>query len=191
MIITLRRAAAACALGALTAGSIATAALNSTPAAASSSPAAQHRVLAITTLTQFKVVLAATRSPGGQDLATVTASGYQQASTGWTLISSKTVGQPGQWFWYSVEACSFTVTQLKPLPSSAELASEARTYDVDGRRVAAIPGDEVGPELGSGRNLMIGSAAASAVSRMFARDGCRLTRSAGAGALSDMRDQPI
>jgi hypothetical protein len=50
----------------------------------------------------------------------VTASGYQQTSTGWTLISSTTVGQPGQWFWYSVEACSFTVTQLKPLPSSAE-----------------------------------------------------------------------
>ncbi|HEY1914298.1 MAG TPA: hypothetical protein VGH27_01870 [Streptosporangiaceae bacterium] len=116
MIIKLRRAAAASALGLLAAGPISVAALNPAPAAASSTPAVQ-RVLATATLSQFKVVLTAARGPSS--MATVTAAGYQQTTAGWKLISSKTVGQPDQWFWNSVDTCSFTVTQLKPLPSGA------------------------------------------------------------------------
>jgi hypothetical protein len=47
-------------------------------------------------------------------MATVTAAGYRHTSCGWKLIATKRIGQASQWFWYPAEACSLTVTQLKP-----------------------------------------------------------------------------
>jgi hypothetical protein len=77
-------------------------------------------VLATTTLTQFKVELVATEgTPGGAPLATVTAIGYEPAGNGWKEVASETVGSANQWFWYPVEVCSFTVTELEPGPSTA------------------------------------------------------------------------
>ena len=89
----------------------AAAALGSSGSAAATRP--QRRQLAVTTLTSFKVVLTATRLPGTTPgpMATVTAAGYRNASHGWKLIARK---QIGEWFWYSVGVCSFTVTQSKP-----------------------------------------------------------------------------
>jgi hypothetical protein len=88
-----------------------------------SGPAAhpQRRQLAVTTLTSFKVVLTATRSPGPGPgpLATVTAAGYRHTSRGWKLIATKRISKANRWSWYATEVCSLTVTQLKPLPSSA------------------------------------------------------------------------
>jgi hypothetical protein len=81
----------------------------------------QRRQLAVTTLTSFKVVLTATRSPGTGPgpRATVTAAGYRHTSRGWKLIATKRIGQRSGWFWGPVGVCRLTVTQLKPLPSSA------------------------------------------------------------------------
>jgi hypothetical protein len=83
----------------------------------------QRRQLAVTTLSSFKVVLTATREPGpapGEQLnATVTAAGYRHTPSGWHLIATKPIGKASQWSWYATEVCSLTVTQLKPLPSSA------------------------------------------------------------------------
>ena len=65
-------------------------------------------------------MLTATRVGTGLQ-ATVTAAGYQNATGHWKLIGrAQQIGDAGQWFWYSTEVCSLTVTQLKPLPSSAE-----------------------------------------------------------------------
>lgn len=92
------------------------------PPARSASGTAAHpprRQLAVTTLSSFKVVLTATRAPGPELMATVTAAGYRQTSSGWKLIARKRIGKASQWFWYATEACSLTVTQLKPGPSSA------------------------------------------------------------------------
>jgi hypothetical protein len=94
------------------------------PLAGSADSAAAHpqrRQLAVTTLSSFKVVLIATRSPGTgpAPLATVTAAGYRHTSRGWKLIATKRIGQRSGWFWGPVDVCSLTVTQLKPLPSSA------------------------------------------------------------------------
>jgi hypothetical protein len=83
----------------------------------------QRRQFAVTTLSGFKVVLTATREPGpepGDQLnATVTAAGYRHTPRGWHLIAIKPIGKASQWSWYATEVCSLTVTQLKPLPSSA------------------------------------------------------------------------
>ena len=75
----------------------------------------------MTTLSSFKVVLTATRSPGTEPgpMATVTAAGYRHTSRGWKLIATKRIGQHSGWYWFPAEVCSLTVTQLKPLPSSA------------------------------------------------------------------------
>jgi len=94
------------------------------PAAGSATGASihpQHRQLAVTTLSSFKVVLTATRSPGNAPapVATVTAAGYRPTSRGWKLITTKRIGTAGGWFWYSTAVCSLTVTQLKAEPSSA------------------------------------------------------------------------
>ena len=94
------------------------------PLASSASGAAtdpQRRQLAVTTLSSFKVVLTATRSPGTGPgpVATVTAAGYRHTPRGWQLIATKRIGKAGQWSWYATGICSLTVTQLKPLPSSA------------------------------------------------------------------------
>jgi hypothetical protein len=108
MIFNSRRAAAIGALCLLAAVPSATA------AATAGTTRAQQRTIATTTLTQFKVVLVATRGPssGGAPSATVTATGYKHSSAGWKVISTKTIGQPGQWFWYPVQACSLTATEL-------------------------------------------------------------------------------
>jgi hypothetical protein len=110
MKVSLRRAAA------VSAASL----LAMLPLASSASGAAAHtqrRQLAVTTLSSFEVVLTATRKP---DLrATVTAAGYRKTSRGWMLIATRQVGVAGRWFWFSTTVCSLTVTQLKPLPSSA------------------------------------------------------------------------
>ncbi len=110
MNVSLRRAAAVSALSLLAV----------LPLASSASGAAAHpqqRQLAVTTLSSFKVVLTSTREP---DLrATVTAAGYQETSRGWRLIATRQVGTASRWFWFSTTVCSLTVTQFKPLPSSA------------------------------------------------------------------------
>jgi Protein of unknown function (DUF4232) len=81
----------------------------------------QQRQLAVTTLSRFKVVLTATRSPGTRPgpAATVTAAGYRHTPRGWKLIAAKRIGKASGWSWYATEVCSLTVTQLKPEPSSA------------------------------------------------------------------------
>lgn len=91
--------------------------------ASAGSPAAapQQRQLAVTTLSNFKVVLTATRLPGTgpAPMATVTAAGYRHTSHGWKLIATKRIGGAGGWFWGPAEVCGLTATQLEPLPSSA------------------------------------------------------------------------
>ena len=110
----LRRAAVVCAASAL-------ALLPVVSSANAAATHAQRRQLAVTTLSGFKVVLTATRSPGtGPDpAATVTAAGYRPTAKGWKLIAIKRIGTARKWSWYATEVCSFTVTQLKPQPSSA------------------------------------------------------------------------
>ena len=80
----------------------------------------QQRQLAVTTLTSFKVVLTATRSPGTGPgpMATITAAGYRHTAHGWKLIATKRIGAAGRWSWYATEVCSLTVTQIKPGPPS-------------------------------------------------------------------------
>jgi hypothetical protein len=73
----------------------------------------QRRQLAVTTLSDFRAVLTATREPGHPLLATVTAAGYQRSGVHWKLISKKRIGKASGWFWFSVETCSLTTTQLK------------------------------------------------------------------------------
>jgi hypothetical protein len=94
------------------------------PPAGSASAAAAHpqqRQLAVTTLSRFKVVLTATRSPGTGPgpAATVTAAGYRHTPRGWKLIAAKRIGKASGWSWFATEVCSLTVTQLKPEPNSA------------------------------------------------------------------------
>jgi hypothetical protein len=110
MLLSLRRIAVICACCLLASGAAVA------PTAATALPL--HRVLGQSTLTSFKMTLVATRgrSVGGTPLATVMATGYQRSGTGWRLIARKTVGKPNQWFWYTVEVCSLTVTQLINLP---------------------------------------------------------------------------
>jgi len=73
----------------------------------------QQRQLAAATLSDFKVVLTATREPGHPLLATVTAAGYRRSGSAWTLIATKQIGKASGWSWFSVETCSLTITQLK------------------------------------------------------------------------------
>jgi hypothetical protein len=73
----------------------------------------QRRQIAATTLTSFRVVLTATRGgPGHRLQATVTAAGYRRAAGHWKLIATRRVGKVNGWFWFSVEPCSLTATQL-------------------------------------------------------------------------------
>jgi hypothetical protein len=110
MILNLRRTAVVSAFCLLTSGPAA--------ATAAGTAAPPHRVLGQSTLAYFRVTLVATRglSLGGAARATVTAAGYQRSGTSWRLISRKTVGQPDQWFWNTVEICSLAATQLVNLP---------------------------------------------------------------------------
>ncbi len=86
-----------------------------TAAAASATGASQpqQRQIAVTTLSQFKVVLTITRGPGHPPMGTVTAAGYRRADTHWRLISRKRIGKANGWFWFSTETCSLTTTQFK------------------------------------------------------------------------------
>jgi hypothetical protein len=87
-----------------------------TAAAVSAHAASQpsRRQIAVATLTGFRVVLTATRGGSGHRLqATVTASGLQRSGDHWKLIATKLVGKVNEWFWFSVEPCSLTTTQLK------------------------------------------------------------------------------
>ena len=117
MIISLRRAAVLCVV--LSAACL----LALLPALGATTGAThpQQRQIAVTTLTSFKVVLTVTRGPmsGVAPRATVTAAGYRNTTRGWKLIGQKRIGQANQWFWYPVTVCGLTVTQLKPMPSSA------------------------------------------------------------------------
>jgi hypothetical protein len=92
------------------------------PLASSANGAAahpQHRQLAVTTLSSFKVALTITRSPGTALLGTVTAAGYRHTSRGWKLIATKRIGGASGWFWYPTEVCSLTVTQSKRTPTGS------------------------------------------------------------------------
>lgn len=74
----------------------------------------QRRQIAAATLTGFRVVLTATRGgPGHRLQATVTAGGYRRAAGHWKLIATRRVGEVNGWFWFSVEPCSLTTTQLR------------------------------------------------------------------------------
>jgi len=73
----------------------------------------ERRQLAVTTLSDFKVVLTATRESGHPLLATVTAAGFRRSGRGFQLIAVKRIGKVSGWFWFSVETCSLKVTQLK------------------------------------------------------------------------------
>ena len=78
----------------------------------------QQRQLAVTALSNFKVVLTATRSPGTGPgpTATITAAGYRPTAHGWKLIATKQIGAADRWSWYATEVCSLTVTQTKQGP---------------------------------------------------------------------------
>jgi hypothetical protein len=73
----------------------------------------QQRQLAVATLSDFKVVLTATREPGHPLLATVTAAGYRRSGSAWMLIATKQIGKPSGWSWFSAQTCSLTISQLK------------------------------------------------------------------------------
>ena len=85
----------------------------------------QHRQLAVTTLSTFKVVLTATRTPGTSPapMATITAVGYRHTAHGWKLIAAKRIGAADSWSWYATEVCSLAVTQTKPGPLSGSPAA--------------------------------------------------------------------
>jgi hypothetical protein len=110
MISNLRRAAAFFALALL-------ASLPLAGSAAGTTHLPQHRQLAVTTLSGFKVVLTATRVSRLD--ATVTAAGFRHTSGGWQLIAIKRIGEAGFWSWFATDVCSLKVTQFKPEPSSA------------------------------------------------------------------------
>jgi len=94
---------------------LAVAGLLSMAAAGSATSASQpaQRQVAATTLSDFKVVLTATREPGHPPLATVTAAGYRRSGGHWQPIATRRIGKASGWFWFSVQTCSLTTTQLK------------------------------------------------------------------------------
>lgn len=105
---SIRRIAVACAL--VTAVGLFTMVVSASATGASQPP---RRQLAVTTLSDFKVVLTASREPGHPLLATVTAAGYRRSGSHWTLIATKRIGMASGWFWFSVQTCSLKTTQLK------------------------------------------------------------------------------
>lgn len=114
MIINVRRVAALYGAAVL---ALLLALLPLTGSAASPARPSQHRQLAVTALSNFKVVLTATRLSKLD--ATVTAAGYRHTSTGWKLIAAKRIGKAASWSWFATDVCSLRVTQYKPKPSSA------------------------------------------------------------------------
>jgi hypothetical protein len=108
-------------------GALITAAVMLTATAAFSATGPSHvqrRELAETTLSNFRVVLTATRGPGSPPGATVTASGFRRARGGrWQLISTRRIGRVNGWFWFSVDTCSLTATQFRSVPRTVRVAS--------------------------------------------------------------------
>ena len=79
-----------------------------------------HRLLGVTTLTNFRVVLTATQaSHTSGPSATVTAAGYRHTAHGWQLISVQRIGRPGAWSWFATGVCSLRTAQFRPQPSTA------------------------------------------------------------------------
>lgn len=117
------------------------------PALASSATGAtvhpQRRQLAVTTLSNFKMVLTATRSPGTGlgPMATITAAGHRHTAHGWKLIATKRIGAAGRWSWYAAEVCSLTVTQTEPGPPPGSPA--AVPWDSITGEPAVGPGDRM------------------------------------------------
>jgi hypothetical protein len=109
------------------AGLVTAAGLLTTVTAASATGASQpqRRQLAVTTLSDFKVVLTATREPGHPLLATVTAAGFRRSGNHWQPIAIKRIGKASGWSWFSVETCSLTTTQLKNSTSPAVVRFDA------------------------------------------------------------------
>lgn len=98
-------------------GVLAAAGLLATVTAAGSAGASQpqrgqHRQIGAAELSEFKVVLTATRGSGQPPGATVTAAGYRRSGAGWTLIAIRRIGAPDQWFWYAVQVCSLRTTEF-------------------------------------------------------------------------------
>ena len=86
--------------------------------------APQHRLLGVTTLQNFRVVLTATKaSHTSAPSATVTAAGYRHTAHGWKLISVQRIGRPGSWSWFATEVCSLRTAQFRPQPSTATPAN--------------------------------------------------------------------
>jgi hypothetical protein len=98
----------------------------------------QHRQIAVTRLSDFKVVMTATRVGTSLD-ATVTASGYRHTAHGWHLISTKRIGKAASWSWFATQVCSLKVTQFKPEPSSASPAAEIRVRMFFGPAIGCVP----------------------------------------------------
>jgi len=83
-----------------------------------------HRLLGVTTLTNFRVVLTATQaSHTSGPSATVTAAGYRHTAHGWKLISVQRIGRPGGWSWFATEVCSLRTAQFRPEVSTATPAN--------------------------------------------------------------------
>jgi hypothetical protein len=107
-------------------GALITAAVMLTATAAFSATGASHpqrRQLAEATLSNFRVVLTATRGPGNPPNATVTAAGFRRAGGRWQLISTRRIGRVNGWFWFSVDTCSLTSTQFRSTPRTRRVAS--------------------------------------------------------------------
>jgi hypothetical protein len=109
------------ATGLAVAATVIAAPLTLLPLAALAGAAAHHpqqRTVAVTSLSQFRVVLTATRTSKLD--ATVTAWGYRPGRSGWRLVGTSRIGKAGSWSWYATEVCSLTVSQYRPIPSSAK-----------------------------------------------------------------------
>jgi hypothetical protein len=115
---TMRRAAI---MGALITAAVMLTATVAFGATGASPP--QRRQLAVATLSNFKVVLTATRGPGSPPNATVTAAGFRRSGGRWQLISTKRIGRVNGWFWFSVDTCSLTTTQFRSVPRTHRVAS--------------------------------------------------------------------
>jgi hypothetical protein len=85
----------------------------SATASATGASQPQRRQLAATTLSEFRVVVTATREPGHPLLATVTAAGFRRSGSHWQLIARKRIGKASGWFWFAVQTCSLQTTQFK------------------------------------------------------------------------------
>lgn len=109
MFATTRRRIAAAAAIIITVVSLLTMA-----AAASATGASQpqRRQIAVTTLSDFKVVVTATRDSRRPFLATLTAAGFRRSGSHWKLISTKRIGKANEWAWFAVDTCSLTTTQF-------------------------------------------------------------------------------